>query len=137
MARQDYQTTKNDVRYSDIFINLNVNPGNNQLARHTNENAVRRSIKNLILTSRYERLYQPDVYCKIKKALFEPMGPIIASTIKTLIEEVIKNHEKRANLLEVVVKPDYDQNAYYVSVMFSMINISEPVQLDISLQRSR
>ena len=137
MARQDFQTEKNDVIYSDIFINLNVHPGNNQLARHTNENAVRRAIKNLVLTDEDERLCQPDVYCSIKKALFEPMGPVIADTIKTLITEVIENHERRARLIDVLVRPDYEQNLYTVTIIFAMINIPEPISMNITLNRVR
>lgn len=137
MARQDFLTPTNTPVYSDIFINLNVHPGNNQLARHTNENAVKRSIKSLVLTNPNERLYQPDVKCEIRKALFEPMDAIMATTIKTLIEQTINNHEPRANLIDVVVKPDYEQQAYTVTILFAMINIPDPVQLSLKLSRIR
>lgn len=137
MARQDYQIVKNDVRYSDIFVNLNVNPGNNQLARHTDENAVRRSIKNLVLTDKYERLYQPTIKCELKKLLFEPMGPSVSDSIKTVIEETIRNHEKRANLIDVLVRPDFVNHEYTVTIIFGMINIPEPVQVAITLKRVR
>lgn len=137
MAREDFQINDPKVRYSDIFINLNVNPGNNQLARHTNENAVRRSIKTLVLTSQYERLFQPEIHSKIRRALFEPMGPIMANEIKSYIEELIKNHEKRANILETKVVPDYDNNIYYVTIVFGLINIPEPVTMQLSLHRVR
>lgn len=137
MARQDYQVNKDDVRYSDIFINLNINPGNNQLARHTDEAAVRRSIKNLVMTDKYERLHQPTIRCDIKSLLFEPMGPIVGDSIKTLIEETIRNHEKRANLIDVLVRPDYVNQIYTVTIIFSMINIPEPVQMNLMLKRVR
>lgn len=137
MARQDYLTPTNQPTYSDIFINLNVHPGNNQLARHTNENAVKRSIKSLVLTNQNERLFQPDIKCEVRKALFEPMDDIMTQTIKTLIEQVITNHEPRANLLDVIVKPDYNQQAYEVTILFAMINIPDPVQISLKLNRIR
>jgi hypothetical protein len=137
VASQDFLTPKNQSTYSDIFINLNMHPGNNQLARHTNENAVKRSIKSLVLTAPNERLFQPDIKCEIRRALFEPMDAIMGTTIKTLIEQVIKNHEPRANLLDVIVKPDYDNQAYEVTILFAMINIPDPVQLSLKLSRIR
>lgn len=123
--------------YSDIFINLAVHPGNNQLARLTDGQAVKRSIKNLVLTQPMERLHQPQIKSEIRKALFEPMGPVMAETIKTLIEEVINNNEPRANLIDVLVRPDYDQQSYGVTIIFSVINIPEPLKLDIKLNRVR
>lgn len=137
MAKRDYLTPTNPIVYSDIFINLNVHPGNNQLARHTNENAVKRSIKSLVLTNPTERLFQPDIKCEIRKALFEPMVPAMATTIKTLIEQTINNHEPRANLIDVLVEPDYEQQAYTVTILFAMINIPDPVQLSLKLSRIR
>jgi predicted component of type VI protein secretion system len=65
------------------------------------------------------------------------MDAIMATTIKTLIEQVIKNHEPRANLLDVIVKPDYDNQAYEVTILFAMINIPDPVQLSLKLSRIR
>lgn len=135
--RQEYKTPQKDPVYSDIFINLNVHPGNNQLARHTNENAVKRSIKTLVMTDKNERLHQPDLYCAIRKALFEPMDAIQANTIRSLIEETIKNNEPRANVVEVVVKPDLVQQAYFVTIIFTMINIPDPIQLSLRLNRVR
>jgi len=137
VARQDFLTPTNKPTYSDIFINLNVHPGNNQLAKHTNENAVKRSIKTLVLTAPNERLFQPDLKCEIRRALFEPMDAVIATTIKTLIEQVITNHEPRANLLDVIVSPDYEAQAYGVTIVFAMINIPDPIQLSLKLNRIR
>lgn len=137
MARQDYQNNRNSPVYSDIFINLSVHPGNNQLARHLNDNAVKRSLKTLIMTNPYERLFQPEIKSEIRKALFEPMGSAIATTIKTLIEEVIENNEPRANMIDVLVRPDYDQQLYTVTLVFTIINIPEPIRMDLTLNRVR
>lgn len=123
--------------YSDIPINLSVNPGNNQLAVIKDISAVRRSIRNLVMTDENERLFQPRIKCMIKKALFEPMGSESADTIKSLIEEVIKNHERRANLLDVLVRPDYQQQEYTVTIIFSMINIPDAVHMEIQLKKVR
>jgi phage baseplate assembly protein W len=129
-------TQQNKEIYSDIFMNLNINPGNNQLARHINENSVKRSIRNLILTNVGERLYS-NIGCKIRSFLFEQIGPIIADGIKSAITETIETYEKRARLLEVKVTPDYQQDLYDVTIVFSLINIQDPIQMEVKLNRIR
>ena len=139
MARADFYTNTNrmDEIYSDFFTDLNPHPDSKDLVRYANENAVKKSIKNLMLTNKLERLFQPNLGSNISKFLFEPMIGATAIALKQSIVETIINHEPRCKLLDVRVDPDEVNNAYNVTIVFMIINKQDPISLDISLYRVR
>jgi phage baseplate assembly protein W len=107
------------------------------LSKYVNENAVKSSIRNLVLTGNGERFYNSLIGSKISTLLFDPIDDVTALTLKNTIRETIDNYEPRANLLEINVTPDEDNNAYYVSIVFGIINIPEVFNLDLILNRVR
>ena len=123
--------------YSDFNTSFKRHPNTEDLSVTTNENAVKQSIKNLIMTDPYERPMQPRIGSRIRSLLFENMTPQAVSQCKTYIQETIKNHEPRAKLLNVDVTPDYDHNTLYATVIFTMINTSNPIELEVVLERLR
>lgn len=130
-------TDRKDQIYSDFLSNLNPHPVSGDITRFVNEQAVIRSIKNLIMTNRGERLYQPTVGSNIRKMLFEPMGSAAGTEIASLIRETIEQHETRAKLLDIQVLPQYEQNRYVVNITIIIINKSDPVNFNITLTRVR
>lgn len=131
------QTERKDQIYSDFLADLVPHPVSKDVLRFVNEHAVIRSIKNIVLTDRGERLYQPSIGCNIRKMLFEPMLPATAEMISQFIQEAIRLHEPRAKVLDVNVQPDYNNNLYAVSMTFMIINKEDPVSLNITLDRVR
>jgi len=129
--------TKKRVIYSDFDKQLTQHPVSEDIARKTNENAVKESIKNLVLTDRGERPYQPNLGCDVRQLLFEPFTEQTRSAIKTLITQTIENYETRANLIGVDVYGDIDSNELNVSIVFNVINNEEPVTLEFVLNRIR
>lgn len=123
--------------YSDIDINLSTNPITGSLARITNAEAVKQSIINLVLTNIRERPYQPYLGSQIRQSLFEPVSPITIESIQSGIQEVITNHEPRAEVIQINVLDDVDNNTYVAQVIFSIININEPQTVQIELERIR
>lgn len=130
-------TTIKDQIYSDFLADLVPHPVSKDVLRFVNEQAVIRSIKNLVLTDRGERLYQPNIGSDIRKMLFEPMMESTAEIISQYIQETIENYEPRAKVLDLSVTPDYNNNLYTVSMTFMIINKEEPVSLNITLDRVR
>lgn len=130
-------TTVKDQIYSDILTNLNSHPVSKDALRFVNENAVIRSIKNLVLTDRGERLYQPGIGSDIKKLMFEPMIEPTADLISQFVQNTIEEHEPRAKVLDISVVPDYNNNLYAVTLVFMIINKEDPVTLNITLNRVR
>lgn len=139
MSRADKYTelTNPDELYSDFLVNLNPHPVSGAVLRFTNEKAVTRSIRNLLLTNPGERLYQPDLGSGIRQLLFEPISDFTSNTLGRFIEDTISKHEQRAKVLAVNVIPEEDKNRYTVTIVYVLINKQEPVSITVTLQRVR
>ena len=131
------QTSRQQELYSDFLNDLNPHPQARDIVRYVNENAVKRAIRNLIMTNPGERLFQPDFGGGINTFLFEPMDGITATNIQQQIWQTITNHEPRCKLISVDVTPRTDIDAYVVSVQFMVINNQAVQQTTITLYRVR
>ncbi|WP_292486279.1 GPW/gp25 family protein [Methanohalobium sp.] len=127
----------NRVVYSDLPINLSVHPVKKDLTRVTNNDAIKRSVKNLILTSFYERPFRPFVGSNVTSYLFENFTSITEENIEDAIYEVIRNYEPRAELLNVRVNAQPDRNRFSVTIIFRAVNQTEPVEVEFFLNRVR
>lgn len=123
--------------YSDIPTNFDVHPIKGDLVLITNEQAVKRSIRNLLLTDPFERPFSPTIGSGIRKSLFENMGQDTEFILAEKIKETITNYERRANLFSVSVKALTDDNSYAATIVFSVVNSLAPVTLDLILRRVR
>ena len=129
-------TTKYLV-YSDFLNDLTPHPVVKDIVRYTNEASVNRSIRNLLLTNRGERLYQPDIGSDIQQLLFEPMIASTGDLIRKFVQNTISTYEPRAKVLDVQVLAYEEQNAYAVTISYMIINRQDPVQLTVTLDRVR
>lgn len=123
--------------YADFHKDLTLSPINFDLARKVDEDAIKESIKNLILTDRGERLFQPNVGCGIRRILFENAGPETSILAKQLIKETIDAYEPRVNLIGVDVIFNVDLNNANIIITFNVINKEEPIVFNITLDRVR
>jgi phage baseplate assembly protein W len=129
--------TKRREFYSDFLNDFNINPITGSLARTLNEEAVKQSIKNIVLTYPGERPFQPDLGSNIRRMLFEPIDDFTADSIKNEITLTINNYEPRARLIEVNVTPRDTDQSYYVDVLFSIINSQQVSNLQLILNKVR
>lgn len=127
----------NEVAFSDLGVTMTAHPVNKKPPVFKNEEAVKRAIKNLILTSRFERPYEPLYGCNIYDRLFENFDPIEEATLKADIEEAISNYEPRAIVEDTIVRANFDQNELYVTIRFRVVNQAEPTELEVVIQRIR
>lgn len=123
--------------YSDFNINFDLHPISSDVSRQLNENAVVRSIKNLIFTDFYERPFKPSIGCNIRKLLFENFTPTTQSLIQTTIAETLQAYEPRASIISIDVTPYEDLNGVSITIIFSVINREEPIVIDFFLDRIR
>lgn len=125
--------------YSDINLLMGIHPTTRDVIKRVDEDAVKNSIKNLVMTNLYERLFHPEIGCQITAMLFEPYTPVTSQIMRTTIENVIKKYEPRAILQNVSVNGDADNNAVAVTIEFFIINIDrpEPFTLTTFLTRVR
>ena len=104
----------------------------------TDIQAVKRSIRNLVLMNTYEKPFHPEISSGVRDMLFELMTPVTAALLARQIQDVIENFEPRARLVGVKAITDYDRNSYTVSVEFYIVNApTELVDLTIMLERLR
>ena len=124
--------------FKDISMSFQVNPLNFDLIGLKNENAIARSVRNIVFTLPGEKFFEEDFGCRISASLFENMDSITANQIKDEITESIENFEPRVNLLEVEVIADFDNNQFDVLIIYEIIGTNVPVQeLQFALQSTR
>ena len=137
---QSFNSNKDrDARqYSDLDLFFSKKATSNDISKVTDIQAVKRSIRNLILTDHYEKPFHPEIGSGIRGLLFELMSPLTANVLAKVVEVVIENYEPRAKLMGVTVYPDMDRNAYEVTIEFYVINTpTELVELTVMLERLR
>jgi phage baseplate assembly protein W len=128
---------KKDIFFSDFLNNFNSHPNGGNLVRITNEDSVKQSIKNLVLTNYKERLFQPNIGGNVRASLFELIDSIGADFLKDSIKQTIKNNESRIRQIEVDVKPYPELNQYNVTIQFSINNSITVSTVDLILKRVR
>ena len=128
---------KNTRTFSDIDMAFLANPVSKDIYKKYDENAIKQSIKNLILTKNFERPFRSDIGSQISSLLFEPITPVLRATIKKTITNTIISYEPRVNLLNVEVLLSPDNNGVYVTIVFSIVNTSTPISVDLFLERTR
>ncbi len=129
--------TKKVNLYSDFHKDLRVSPISKDLALMKDEDAVKQSIKNLMLTDPGERLMQPNIGGGIRQLLFEQMTPGTLKLMEENIVDTIEIYEPRAELIDVRVIAGLDDTQVNISVLFSVRNEEQPIQLDVILDRTR
>lgn len=123
--------------YSDIDFTFTKKPVTGDVALSYDNQAVIRSVRNILSTKHYERPFNPALGSNVDALLFEPFSPITASSLETEITNTINSYEPRAILKEVVVNPQPDKNAYSVSITFYIENATLPTTVTLLLERNR
>lgn len=128
---------KSQRTFKDLDLKFTKHPIKKDVNTHVNEYAIINSIKNLVLTNHYERPFQPYLGSNIKRLLFEPLDDITARTLDTEIRTVLKNFEPRVDVIDVIVKADFDKNGFEVTLLFRPLNLVTPIQITFFLERVR
>ena len=136
-ATQTNNSSRSVKKYSDLNLNFTKNPATGDVARLTDIEAVKRSVRNLIMTNQFERPFHPELGSSVRALLFEPITPLNAVLWEDRVREVIINFEPRASVGSVQIFDDIDNNRYKVIVNFKVISTSEDVTITEFLQRLR
>jgi phage baseplate assembly protein W len=123
--------------YRDLDLSFNIHPVRKDITKHVGDKAVINSIKNLVSTNLYERLFNPSLGGNIRRLLFENLDAITSLRMEKEITQIIENFEPRARLSQVVVTPEPDTNSFKVKVEFSIINKQDPIEITFQLERTR
>lgn len=126
-------------RYSDFATSFDMNPFTGMLARVTNEDAVKQSLKNIVLTECGERFYDSNKGSKVKQSLFELFNVGMFETVKMQLRGACSAYEPRAQIIDIQIDQDtLDFNTMRIKIIFSVINIpNSQFSLDLNVSRVR
>ena len=123
-------------QYKDVSYSFFANPMSGDVGKALGPTAVKNSILSVLKTNHYERLFQPEFGSNLRSLLFEQMIPLTVELIKQEVERAIAAHEPRANVLNVAVTPDEENNRYKVSVLFDLSTETEAQLLETLFERA-
>lgn len=124
--------------YKDLDLFFGRKSASKDISKVNGIQAIKRSVRNLILTNIYEKPFHPEIGSGIRDLLFEPLSPVTAYVLSQLVEDVIENFEPRARLVGVRAIPDLDRNSYEITVEFYVVNTpTELVDTTVLLERLR
>ena len=119
-------------------MSFQANPLNDDLIGLKNENAIARSVKNIVFTVPGEKYFNPSFGSKITDTLFQNVDDISATVIVDEIKQSITNYEPRVDLIDVEADPNFDNNEFNVTITYEIIGADVPPQeLQFALQATR
>lgn len=128
---------RNTRTFSDLDLNFTAHPLTGDIARKYDDEAIKQSVRNLILTNNYERPFHSEIGSQIRGLLFEPVTPMLNILLKRAIIDTITNFEPRVRLIDVLVRFSPDNNDVYISIQYMIVNTTRPIQIDLVLKRTR
>lgn len=132
ITSKDFVKSRN---FKDISLSFLKNPFTKDISPVTNAEAIKQSVKNIVLTAPGEKLFSPKFGSKVYKLLFEPLDPFIIDTIQSEILNTINNYEKRVTVTSLRCIPDYDNNSLDVSLEYQIIGLPITESVQFVLQR--
>mgnify|MGYP003321783715 FL=1 len=124
--------------FKDISMTFQSNPLNDDLIAIKNENAIARSLRNIVFTTPGEKFFNESFGSRITESLFENIDEITATIIVDEIRQSIDNYEPRVEVDDVRAFPDYENNSFDVTITYDVIGSEIPTQeLQFVLQSSR
>ena len=136
-AQANNDITRNVKQYRDLDLFFSKK-SNKDVNKVTDVEAVKRSVRNLMLLNTFEKPFHPEIGGDIRGLLFENMTPLTGAVISRKVEDTILNFEPRARLVGVATTPNFERNEYNVTVYFYVVNApTELVEVSQILERLR
>jgi len=130
-------TFENKNVYKDFDLSFSRNPLTNDIGKKTDANAINQSMKMLLNTSYYERPFRPQVGSNLRRILFEPADPITIQDLRASIESLILNYEPRVQILDIKINDNAENNAYDLTIEYSLVNLVQTQTFKTTLRRLR
>jgi phage baseplate assembly protein W len=128
---------RNTRIFSDLDLNFTKHPVTKDITRRYDDNAIKQSVKNLLLTRNFERPFHSEIGSPIRQLLFDLPGPMFNVMLQRAVIDVINNFEPRVNIIDVRVDDYSDANEVYVTLEFTIVNTERPITLELALERTR
>lgn len=129
------------VLYENSKLTINVLPfmysSPADISVKTDANAIKASVKHLILTMNHERHFNSKVGSQVKAIMFEPASPMTEILLRRSIEDTVTSFEPRAIILDIVINMDIENHTANISIYFQIVNTTQPLRIDLVLERTR
>jgi phage baseplate assembly protein W len=129
--------SKLNKKFVDLDLSFKINPFTKDLYLKTDEEAVKASVKHLILTKNFERPFQPEIGTQVSSLMFENFTPAVKIAMKRTIEETITKYEPRVRIIDVALVDRPNENDISITVVFALKNTDTPITVSTLLSRVR
>ena len=122
--------------FKDLATSFNANPATGDFGVVKNENAIKQSVRNLILTMFGERPFQPSIGSKVRELLFEPWDPFSVDSMKGEIYNCLQRLEPRIEVTSIDLRDDSDINSIQVAIEYTIVGQEVQQSVDFLLERA-
>jgi phage baseplate assembly protein W len=129
--------TRTTQLFKDLDLAFSAHPNTKDLAKKTNVEAIKQSLKNLLLTQYFERPFHSEIGSPVRVLLFELVTPLVQQSMQRAIVDVIQNFEPRVTVEDVYVFVQDDTNSVIISVTFVVVGFDTLEELELTLERTR
>lgn len=126
-----------EVLFSDLKISFKAHPVTGDLYLVKGKDAITQSIKNLVLTNKFEVLFNPDCFSNVTYTLFENPDSADLVILKNGIENILENYESRCHLIDIKYQEDLDNNGFYLEIVYLPLNSTQLETIEVFLERLR
>jgi phage baseplate assembly protein W len=131
----DSSELRRSRRFDDLLISMKKNAFTDDVSTVKNDNAIKQSIKNLVLTTPGEKHFQPNVGSRVFNLLFEPLDAFTADAVKDEVINTINQYEPRVELTDVAVVPIEQGNKLSITIEYRIVGLPVVETIDFVLQR--
>ena len=124
-------------QFADLDLNFTPHPVTGDVGFKKDENAIKQAVKNLVLTQNFERPFHSEIGSSLRSLLFEPATPMTKEILRKTISDTITNFEPRVELIDVEIRYKLDDTAVDVRVVFKIVNTFTPIDVNLTLERTR
>ena len=124
-------------QFADLDLNFTPHPVTGDVGFKKDENAVKQAVKNLVLTQNFERPFHSEIGSSLRSLLFEPATPMTKEILRKTISDTIINFEPRVELIDVEIRYTLDDTAVDVKIIFKIVNTFTPIDVNLTLERTR
>ena len=126
--------------YKDLSLFFTPNPVSGDVTMVTDVQDIKRSVRNLVMTNRFEKPFHPEIASHVRDLLFERFTPITFNLLRNRIETVLENYEPRVSVTDIEIDDSgqaMDNNNLNVRIFFTLRNDPQIQSVDILLERVR
>lgn len=124
-------------QFADLDLNFTPHPVTGDVGFKKDENAIKQAVKNLVLTQNFERPFHSEIGSSLRSLLFEPATPMTKEILRKTISDTITNFEPRVELIDVEIRYTLDDTAVDVKIIFKIVNTFTPIDVNLTLERTR